>query len=77
MKEKEKKVKAKNTKKTKETKKKTNYFKAIKSEMSKVVWPKGNEIVKYTIATIGFVILFVAYFLLLNLLMSFIKGLFI
>ena len=81
MKEKEKKVKAKNTKKTKETKKKTNYFKAIKSEMSKVVWPKGNEIVKYTIATIGFVVLFVAYFLLLNLLldllMSFIKGLFI
>lgn len=64
--------KAKNTK----TKAKQGYLKNVKSEMSKVVWPKKDEIAKYTIATIGFIIIVVGFFLLLNLLLSVIKGVF-
>lgn len=70
--------KKKNVKKAKNTKAKVKqgYLKGVKSEMSKVVWPKKDEIAKYTIATIGFIIIVVGFFLLLNLLLSVIKGVF-
>ena len=68
--------KAKNTKNTKNKKVKTSYIKAVRSEMSKVVWPKRNEVAKYTIATIGFVIIIVAFFLLLNFGLSVVKDVF-
>ena len=73
MKEKSKSKKAKNTK-TKKVKK--NYFKAVRSEMSKVVWPNKKDLLKYTIATIVFVIILVGFFLLLNLGLSVVKGVF-
>ncbi len=66
-------------KKTKNTKSKSNkkgYFKSVRSEMSKVVWPKRNDVVKYTIATVVFVIILVGFFLLLNLGLSVVKGVF-
>lgn len=66
----------KTAKKTKATKKES-YFKGVKKELAKVKWPKASEVVKYTIATIVLVIIVVAFFGLLNLLMSFIKGLFV
>ena len=69
----EKKVKS---KKTKNTKAKKSYMKAVRSEMSKVVWPKKGELIKYTIATIVFVIIIVGFFLLLNLGLSVVKGVF-
>ena len=70
-------TKAKNVKKAKNTKtKKTNYLKAVRSEMSKVVWPKRSEVVKYTIATLGFVVILVGFFLLLNLGLSVVKDVF-
>lgn len=56
--------------------KKQGYLKALKLELSKVVWPKKNEVLKYTIATIGFIIILVIFFLLLNLLLSVVKGMF-
>jgi len=39
------------------------FFKGVKSEMSKVVWPSKRHMVKYSIATICFVIFFALYFL--------------
>ena len=71
----EKKVQSKKTKNTK-TKAKKSYLKAVRSEMSKVVWPKKEELIKYTIATIVFVIILVGFFLLLNLGLSVVKGVF-
>ncbi|MBQ9833868.1 MAG: preprotein translocase subunit SecE [Bacilli bacterium] len=68
--------KTKNTKNTKSKKKKQSFFKAVKTELSKVVWPKKNEVLKYTIATIVFVVILIVFFLLLNLGLSVIKGIF-
>lgn len=76
-KETEKKVakKAKTTKKV--VKKKETFFKGIKKELAKVKWPKASEVVKYTVATIVLILIVVLFFSLLNLLLSFIKGLFV
>ena len=70
------KSKSKTVKNTKTKKAKKSYLKAVRSEMSKVVWPKRNELIKYTIATIVFVIILVGFFLLLNLGLSVVKGVF-
>ena len=76
MEKKEQAKKSKNTKTKKANKAKKSYFKAVKSEMSKVVWPKKNEIIKYTIATVVFAIILVGFFLLLNLGLSVVKDVF-
>ena len=67
--------KAKPTKKN--TKKKETFFKGVKKELAKVKWPKASEVVKYTVATIVLILIVVLFFSLLNLLLSFIKGLFV
>ena len=64
------------SKKSKNTKTKKSYLKAVRSEMSKVVWPKKEELIKYTIATVVFVVILVGFFLLLNLGLSVVKGVF-
>ena len=67
--------KVKNTKKEKKEKvKKENYFEGVRSELSKVKWPSKQEVLKYTVATIVFVVVLVVFFILLDLLMSAIKG---
>ncbi len=67
--------KVKNTKKVKKEKvKKENYFEGVRSELSKVKWPSKQEVLKYTVATIVFVVVLVVFFILLDLLMSAIKG---
>ncbi len=63
----------KSIKKSKKTKK-VSYLKSVKSELKKVKWPSKLEIVKYTIATLVFIIIVTSFFVALNLLMSFIKG---
>ena len=66
-----------NDKKQKEKKvKKESYVKGIKKELKLVKWPDAKEIVKYTIATIVFCIILVAFFELLNVILAYIKGLF-
>ena len=65
------------TNKTKTKKiKKENYFVGVKREMAKVKWPSKNDVVKYTIATIIFIIVLVIFFILMSLIMSLIKGVF-
>ena len=75
----------KETKKTKETKnlkknkkvvktKKENYFKGVKKEMKLVKWPTFRDVLKNTIATIVFCAVVCAFFLLLNLILSVVKG---
>ena len=66
-----KKVVSKNVKKEK----KESLIKQIKKEMSKVHFPSRKDMVKYSIATIVFVIFFAGYFYLIELVMAFIKSL--
>lgn len=56
--------------------KKESYFKQVRKEMKKVVFPTKKEIVKYTFATILIVALLVGFFELLNLGLSLVKGMF-
>ena len=63
-------VKTKNTEVENET-----YFESVKKEMKKVKWPTKKEMIKYTISTLCFVILFALYFFGIESLFAFIKGL--
>lgn len=69
-----KKTTKKNTTNKKKTQKKENYFKSIKKELKLVKWPTFKEVVKYTLATIVFCVVLCAFFILLNMLMAWIKG---
>ena len=53
-----------------------NYFKEVKGELKKVVWPDAGEISKYSLAVIILCILLILFFLGVDALASFIKGLF-
>ena len=52
------------------------FFRGVRKEMKKVVWPKGGEVFKNTLAVIIFCLLLVGFFTLVVLLVSFVKGLF-
>lgn len=71
---KEKKEKAKKVEPKKEVK--VSWFKNLKMELSKVKWPEGKDVLKYSIATFIFCIIFALFFEGLNLVEAFIKGLF-
>lgn len=53
------------------------FFKDVKSEMSKVVWPSRKHMVKYSITTICLIIFFALYFLGIMALFDLIKEFFI
>ena len=66
----------KKVKKQKNTKKKEGFFKGIKLELKKVTWPSKKEVLKYSIATLIFCIVVMAFFQLLDLGLSVVKGVF-
>ena len=81
MSKKEEKVSKKNIeKKTKKVKKekikKQGFLKKVRCEMKKVSWPTRKEVLKYTIATLAFCLIVCGFFQLLNLGLSFVKGMF-
>ena len=39
-----------------------NFFKGVKSEMGKVTWPSKKEMIKYTVATVVFIVFFALFF---------------
>ena len=57
-----KKTETKKDKKTREKVKKESYFEGVKNELSKVKWPTKKEVLKYTIATLVFIIILVVFF---------------
>ena len=73
--EKTKKINKKEKKVTKASKEK--FMVGLKKEIKNVKWPTFKEIVKYTVATIIFIAVFVLFFELLNVIMAFVKGMFI
>lgn len=62
--------------KKEKVKNKLGFFKGVKLEMSKVNWPDAKKMVKYTLATLAFVIFFGAFFYGLDFLFALLKGLF-
>lgn len=66
-------TKEKNTSKTVSKVKKESWWKGVKSEFKKVKWPTKKELIKYSIATIAFVIFFALFFYLIELVVFFIK----
>ena len=61
-------------KRGKEKAKKENFVSGDKAELAKVKWPTKQEVLKYTIATLVFIIVLVVFFVLLSLVMSAVKG---
>ena len=51
------------------------FFNEVKKELSKVKWTSKKDMVKYSIATISFVIFFALFFYLIDLAVAFIKTL--
>ncbi len=54
---------------------KKGYIEEVKDEMKKVKWPTKKEMVKYTISTLAFVVLFALFFFAIESLFAFVKGL--
>jgi len=50
------------------------FFKEVKQELSKVVWPNKKDMVKYSFATIFFVIFFGGFFYLIEVIMALLKA---
>ena len=54
---------------------KKGYIASVKSELKKVKWPDKKHMVKYTISTLAFIVLFALFFFGIEVVFSFIKGL--
>ena len=54
-------------------KKVTNFLKEVKKEMAVVNFPTKKTMTKYSIAVIGFILMFSAYFLLADIVIAFFK----
>ena len=65
--------KKKNTKVKKETKKKASFLKEVRAEVAKVKWPTKKEMVKYSIATIVFVVFFALFFYAIDMVIALLK----
>ncbi len=69
-----KKIEKKKDNKKKEKKvKKESFFKSVSNEMDKVRWPLKKEMVKYSIATLSFIIFFALFFTLGDLIIAGVK----
>ena len=56
--------------------KEDRFLSNVRKEMKVVKWPSAKDVLKYTLATLVLCGIFIVFFLLINLLASFIKGLF-
>ena len=54
-------------------KKVTGFLKEVRKEMSKVHFPTKKTMAKYSIAVIGFILLFSVYFLAADIIIAFLK----
>ena len=55
--------------------KKDSFFKQVKKELKKVSWPSKKNMLKFSITTICFILLFSLFFFGLDSIFAFIKGL--
>lgn len=61
------------TKEKKSKKKKSGFFHEVRKEVSKVKWPSKKDMIKYSIATIVFIIFFAIFFYLIELILALLK----
>ena len=61
-------------KKKKENKPKTSFFKQVKAEMKKVKWPTKKDMIKYSVTTLIFILIFTGFFYLIDVLFALLKG---
>lgn len=76
-KNKDKKKKDGKDKKDKKIKKKNpvvTFFGEVKKEVSKVKWPSRKDMVKYSIATISFIVFFALFFFIIDMIMAILLG---
>lgn len=52
-----------------------SWFHQVKLEVGKVTWPSKKNMIKYSIATIVFIIFFSLFFYLIEIIMAFLKSL--
>ena len=52
----------KDKKEVKKSKDRTNFMKSFKAELKKVKWPSKEDMLKYSIATLAFIVIFGLYF---------------
>lgn len=73
---KKKEVKVKKAKKEKKSlmRKITGYFKGVKKEISRIRWTKKKDLLKYSIATVVFVVFFGVYFYVIDLLVALLRS---
>ena len=64
-------------KEKKEKVKKETFISSTRNEMKKVVWPTGKQVLKFSVITLAMILFFCGFFVLIDLLASFIKGLFV
>lgn len=71
----DKKVSTKTSSKKKETKEtnKESFLTGVRKEMKKVRWPLKKEMIKYSIATLSFIIFFALFFMLADLIIAGVK----
>lgn len=55
---------------------KNSFLKEVKMEIKKVIWPSKKDMVKYSTATILFILGFALYFYLLDFIFALITGVF-
>ena len=54
--------------------KKTGFFKEVRNEMKKVKWPSKKDMLKYSVATIVFVVFFALFFYAIDLILALLKA---
>lgn len=68
-----KKIEKKDKKKKEKKSKNESFFKSVRNEMSKVRWPLKKEMIKYSVATLSFIIFFALFFTLGDLIIAGVK----
>ena len=69
--------KDKKDKKAKKVKKKNpvfTFFAEVRKEVSKVKWPSRRDMIKYSIATISFIVFFALFFFIIDMIMAILLG---
>ena len=51
-----------------------SYFKDVKKESKKIVWPSRKNLIKYSVATLIFIAFMALFFLILSFLTAFLQG---
>lgn len=68
-----KKIEKKDKKKKEKKSKNESFFKSVRNEMDKVRWPLKKEMIKYSVATLSFIIFFALFFTLGDLIIAGVK----